>query len=159
VRSRALAAIGMTVLSSLLVGCNGGPSSSPEGMSNQGAYEGSDAATLTIIGFDVGCCFMEGSLHFARLEGPTNREWTMDQPLPLASPFDPNAPREVGSEAFGIKPADYAATFWQRPCDANCGNLDPVASQCRITFTAQAGARIRIDVSFPLQKQCTAVVS
>jgi hypothetical protein len=120
---------------------------------------GRGPATLTVVGMDVGCCYIEGSLHFARLKGPTAREWQMDQPLPLASAEQPNSQVEVGSVTFEIVPGDYVATFWQRPCDGNCGNLDPVVSQCSLTFPAQAGTAIRIDVTFPLQKPCTAQVS
>lgn len=150
-RSQWIVAVAIAIL---LVGC------SPHGSTGAGSrLVGHGPAHLTVIGFDVGCCYVEGSLHFARLQGPTTREWGMDQPLPRASAFDPNAPREVGRETFDLNPGDYTATFWQRPCDANCGNLDPVASQCSVTFGAEAGVSIRIDVTFPLQKPCTAQVS
>ena len=138
----------------LLAGC------SPSGLTGASSRPGvRGPSTLTVIGYDVGCCYIEGSLHFARLQGPTTREWQMDQPLPLPPGSDPNAPREVGSETFDIDPGDYTATFWQRPCNGNCGILDPIESQCRVTFGAQAGVAIRIDVRFPVQKQCTARVS
>jgi hypothetical protein len=138
----------------LLAGCS---PAAPAGGS--GRLVGHGPAIVTVTGFDVGCCYIEGSLHFGRLQGPTPGEWGMDQPLPMASASDLNAPREVGSKTFDLDPGDYTATFWQRPCDGNCGNLDPVASQCSVTFGAQAGVSVRIDVTFALQKPCTAQVS
>jgi len=153
---RALAGAG--VLCWLLSACLGGPSETRSPQPTAGDYTGSDAATLVVIGFDIGCCYTEGSLHFARLEGPSPREWQMDQSLPLPS-IGPNDPREVGSATLVIRPGRYVATFWQRPCDANCGNLDPMVSQCSARFTAEPTEHLRIDVSFPLNQQCSAVVT
>jgi hypothetical protein len=153
-----LALAGTGVLSLLLSACFSGPPESPTPRPTTSEYEGPDAATLVVLGTDIGCCYVEGSLHFARLEGPTTREWKMDQPLPLGS-TGPNDPMEVGSRALRIRPGEYVANFWQRPCDGNCDNLDPIVSQCRATFTARPSEHLRIDVSFPLDQQCTAVVT
>jgi len=163
VKSRAIALLAFVMTALLLVACFQLPFSFrvPSPIPSGGAYTGSDSATLTINSIDVGCCYVEGSLHFGRIDGPTVHEWKMDEPVPRGSgqTFAPNGPFAIGTQTFGIQPGDYTATFAQRPCDGNCGNLDAVVSQCSVTFSAEARASIRIEVTFPLEKQCTTQVS
>ena len=41
-------------------------------------YVGEDAATITVTTEQVGCCYIEGSLRFARLDGPSSFDWAVD---------------------------------------------------------------------------------
>ena len=36
-----------------------------------------------------------------------------------------------------LAPGTYTITSWQRPCDGNCGYLDPPTDRCRRTITLE----------------------
>jgi hypothetical protein len=63
--------------------------------------------------------------------------------------------RSGGGDAFGyfvkresdpvfskvLAPGRYTVESWQRPCDGNCGYLDPPTDRCRQTITLRADQR------------------
>jgi hypothetical protein len=118
-------------------------------------YRGDDAGTLQIRTEQSGCCYIEGSLHFARLEGPTRGEFSLEDSKDRD--FDPRGPNVVGVLSFGLKPGHYRLSVWERVCDGNCQpeNLDEPGSAAEAEFDIVQGEELSVLVRFPLLKQTT----
>ena len=98
-----------------------------------GQAEGGDSASVQIdqhFDLDRGTTYVEGSLSYFRLEGPT----TIEQQL-----------TDDGAE-LELDPGRYVLRSWQRPCDGNCDFLDAPTDRCSAAFEASAGARLRAEI-------------
>jgi hypothetical protein len=49
----------------------------------------------------------------------------------------------------------YLVTSYVRPCDANCGNLDPPSETCSSTISVEGGSRVALDVVLHTSQGCT----
>jgi hypothetical protein len=105
-------------------------------------YHGPDAATVIVKTAQIDCCYIEGALRFARLDGPTGFEWAVDG----------------GQQELTLKPGKYTLTEWEQVCDGNCGILDPPTNHCTIDFSAAPRATLEILVSFPIPEPCVATL-
>lgn len=74
--------------------------------------------------------YIEGSLSYIRLEGPTRVEEQLSE----------------GRGQLQLEPGSYALSSWQRPCDGNCGYLDAPTDRCSATFEAGAGAALHASI-------------
>lgn len=45
-----------------------------------------------------------------------------------------------------VQAGSYRLVFSVRPCDANCGNLDPLAEQCSSSFDVHVGEEVALTV-------------
>jgi len=54
-----------------------------------------------------------------------------------------------------LDPGSYTMVSFQRPCDGNCGTLDPPADQCSLAIEALAGSVIKTTVRLSPGKGCT----
>src|SRR6266702_2698797 len=50
----------------------------PQPLPTRAGYSASDSALLRVRAVDIGCCYIEGSLHFAQLSGPTSMTWQVN---------------------------------------------------------------------------------
>jgi hypothetical protein len=53
-----------------------------------------------------------------------------------------------------LAPGRYVVTSYQRPCDGNCGYLDPPTDRCRTTVTLAADDDIVLNVEFAPGQGC-----
>src|SRR5262245_28542561 len=79
-----------------------------------------------------GPLYIEGSLSFLGVD--------------LASAGDPPEAKQVTAAGPGavifdelLVPDEYRLVSYQRPCDANCGYLDPPTDRCTLTLDLQPG--------------------
>jgi hypothetical protein len=144
------------LLGSVLAGCSWLGIGLPGDLSGSDIYVGSDAARVTVTTEQVGCCYIEGSLRFARLDGPSSFDWVVDDGSGSGSSM--NEAFVVGVQTSSVKPGDYRLTAWEQVCDGNCDNLDPSTSECTLEFTAPPGGVVEILVSFPIPEACTATL-
>jgi hypothetical protein len=115
---------------------------------------GEGAATITVTTEQIGCCYMEGSLRFARLDGPSSFDWAVDDGS--GSDLGADDRFEVGVQTSSVKPGDYTLTSWEQVCDGNCDNLDEPSSHCTLEFAALPGETVEILVSYTVPEPCTA---
>ena len=127
----------------------------PQPLPSGAGNSGSDEVVLLVEAVDVGCCFIEGSLHFVQLEGPTSMTWQIN---PAKAVSLANDSWRYDEPPLPVRPGSYTVTFWQRPCDGNCGYLDPEVTRCSDSFVANSGDQVGIDAHFPIQAQCSVSV-
>jgi hypothetical protein len=136
----------VTILIAILAGCRavGGGGSPVETPTPTPA-----PAVIEFSTMQDGCCWTEGALSYATLDGPTRVE-----ELPLEDrvdrDFDMNKPMVIGVRKVTITPGHYTLTVWQRPCDGNCGYLDPPTGQATAEFDVTAGQELSIRILFSL---------
>jgi hypothetical protein len=54
-----------------------------------------------------------------------------------------------------IAPGRYRLESYERPCDGNCGLLDPPTDACTGSVTAKAGAMVTVRVTLKPARGCT----
>lgn len=86
-----------------------------------------------------GPMYIEGSVSYVRLEGPETVERQLDD----------------GLAELEVDAGRYVLQSWQRPCDGNCGYLDPPTDRCETTFEAGAGAALHALIVVRPGKGCT----
>jgi hypothetical protein len=142
------------VIAIVLAGCSWLGIERPGTLSGGDVYVGEDAATITVTTEQVGCCYMEGSLRFARLEGPSSFDWAVDDGSGSGAAADDRY--SIGVQTSSVEPGEYTLTAWEQVCDGNCDNLDPPQGQCTLEFTAMPGDAIEILVTYTIPDPCTA---
>jgi hypothetical protein len=65
--------------------------------------------------------------------------------------------RDLKNDRVSLKiPAGrYRLESYERPCDGNCGYLDPPTDNCSGIVTAEAGATVTVRVTLKPAKGCT----
>jgi hypothetical protein len=148
-----MGAIGLAVL---LSACSAWPFAErlPQVLPSAPLYTGSDAATITVRTTQVGCCYIEGSLRFARLDGPTSREWAVDDGSSRVLDADTYL---IGVQRVAVNPGHYTLTAYERVCSGNCDPefLEDPANQCSLEFDVAAARETIIDVTFPIPDVCS----
>jgi len=96
------------------------------------------------------CCWMEGSLSYTRLDGPSRLDDFRVDSKVEAGEFNPNQPLEIGRQTVSVTPGHYVLTVWQRPCDGNCGYLDPPTGNATAVFDVAPGQQLSVRVMFRL---------
>jgi hypothetical protein len=88
-------------------------------------------------------------LSYATLDGPSHiADINLDDQVDRD--FDPNKPLVIGVRRVIVLPGHYVLTVWQRPCDGNCGYLDPPAGFASVEFDVAANETLPIGVVFRL---------
>lgn len=127
-------------------------------LSGGDVYVGEDAASITVITEQTGCCYMEGALRFARLDGPSSFDWAVDD----GSGGDDvrrDGTFTVGVQKHSVMPGAYTLTTWEQVCGGNCDNLDEPTSHCSLDFTAAPRGKVEIRVTFPVGQACDSTVT
>lgn len=147
---------GIAMLVVALAGCEFLGIKMPGAQSSGDSYVGEDAATITVTTEQVGCCYIEGSLRFARLDGPSSFGWAVDDGSGRGSAA--NDRFVVGVQSKSVQPGNYTLTAWERVCSGNCGNLSPPGGWCTVEFTAEPGKSLEILVTYTIPEPCVAQV-
>ena len=63
--------------------------------------------------------------------------------------------RKTVETTVRLEPGSYRLVSFQRPCDGNCGLLDPPTDQCSSEIEAKAGARVEATVRLTPGEGCT----
>ena len=100
--------IGLVVLAIALTGCGIWP------------YPAPDAATVVIRTQQVGCCYIEGALHYGRLDGPTRGEFSLDGGAELGG--DLRDPIPIGEMSLTIAPGHYELTVGSGSATGTAGS-------------------------------------
>lgn len=101
-----------------------------------------------------GCCFTEGAMSYATLEGPSPQR-AMALEDGVDRDFDINAPFVIGVRQVTVAPGHYELKVWQRPCDGNCGYLDPPVGTASEEFDVTGGEHLPILITFRLMDRAT----
>ena len=101
-----------------------------------------------------GCCFIEGAMSYATLEGPSpHKEMALEDGVDRD--FDMNKPFVIGVHELQAVPGHYVLKVWQRPCDGNCGYLDPPVGMASAEFDVAGGEHLSILITFRLMDAAT----
>lgn len=89
--------------------------------------------------------WMEGSVGFARIEDGDGRVVYETPPRDGATAY----PRELVRRE--LPAGTYRITSWQRPCQGNCGLLDPPTARCEgeVELPPDATVRVTVEVADP----------
>ncbi|HEX5468861.1 MAG TPA: hypothetical protein VFW80_07420 [Gaiellaceae bacterium] len=117
-----------------------------------GSYEGSPPPTATLRVAQVldesGGLYAEGSRSYVRLVAPNDAVRAEEE-------LDP----ETQSIVLTVPAGPYTLESWQRPCDGNCGYLDPPTDRCSATLEVDAGTATRATVRLRPGEGCTIEVA
>jgi hypothetical protein len=96
-----------------------------------------------------GLMYREGSLGFLRV-APVNSGTDLDATeVPTAAP---GAQTTIFDER--LEPGEYRIVSYQRPCDGNCGYLDPPTDRCATTLQLGAGETREITIYVQPGRDC-----
>ena len=84
----------------------------------------------------TGGLYVEGSLGYVRLEDADGGKVFEEQ-------LDPDRPESTHDVPAG----DYVLKSWQRPCDGNCGYLDPPTDECQSALALPSGEHVRVTIT------------
>ena len=93
---------------------------------------------------------LEGSISYVRVTGE-------DGSVEFDAELSPGSTTRV-LDAF-LDPGTYRLESYQRPCDANCGFLDPPTDQCSTTFEINPERQATVRVTVTPGFGCRAVAS
>jgi hypothetical protein len=106
-------------------------------------------AVIELRAVQDGCCFIEGAMSYATLEGPSpHKEMALEDGVDRD--FDINKPFVIGMHRLPVAPGHYVLKVWQRPCDGNCGYLDPPVGMASKEFDVIGGEHLSILITFRL---------
>ncbi|MGH8916408.1 MAG: hypothetical protein ACRDZM_18065 [Acidimicrobiia bacterium] len=92
-------------------------------------------ATIRVFQEQRSCCYIEGQVSYLAVAGEEHEfRLTRVGVVPLVE-------LEVPIGRFDVE-------SWQRPCDGNCGSLDPPVNQCSMAVDPGPGETVRLLVSF-----------
>ena len=152
-RRRVLAVVPALLVMAVLAGsCSllGFGESYPQPLPTRAGYSGSNGAFLYVRAVNPpnasGEVYIEGTLKFTRIDGPTALTWQVNAWTGEDGPI-------------GIETGSYSIAFWERPCDGNCDYLDPEVSRCSADFEARPGDEVIVEARFPMHQPCSAAVT
>ncbi len=113
-----------------------------------GSETGGDKPTGLLVVKQVqtgGPYYIEGSKSYVRAE-PGGHD------VELSSSRTPTA-------SLKLAPGDYTLQSWQRPCDGNCGALDPPTDRCAGPVTVTSGSETHVTINLRAGEACEIVAS
>jgi hypothetical protein len=133
--ARVLTLVGCVVAALLPAACGNGPERSV----------GSNRATLRVQQVWIpGSLYVEGSYSYVRLE-------RAGEEVVQVRLTDARTPRAT----IRLEPGSYRLVSFQRPCDGNCGSLDPPTDRCDLALEASAEAILEATVRLSPGRGCT----
>lgn len=136
-------------LASLAVAaCGGTPSADPGGTTEP------EAISVRVRQlYDVsGGVYVEGTYSYVRideLDGDTVVEKKLDDPTQR------DDRTFVSTTTLSLDPGTYRLVSYQRPCDGNCGYLDPPTDRCAREIVVEAGTPLAVTISLQPGEGCT----
>ncbi|MFN8051202.1 MAG: hypothetical protein U0Q22_07205 [Acidimicrobiales bacterium] len=104
-------------------------------------------ARLRLSQHQTGCCYTEGQISTAILRGPDGDE-VVNTTFMARAMVVPVLDRR-------LEPGTYEVESYQRPCDGNCGFLDPPTDRCVEHVTLAADETVFLTASFAPGSGCT----
>ena len=99
-----------------------------------------DIATLVVSNTGSGPVYIEGAISFVRVE--SNGKAIEEKRL------------ERNSVSFSLRPGEYELVGYDRPCDGNCGYLDPPTDRCSHLFGLRRGDRLLATIRMQAGDPC-----
>ena len=93
--------------------------------------------------------YIEGAKSYVSAE-PENGSDTKEAELSYAD--------RASTGSLRLDPGRYTLKSWQRPCDGNCGYLDPPTDECSAPVEVTSGADTRVKIEVEPGKGCKIAV-
>ena len=90
--------------------------------------------------------YAEGALSYLAVEAPDGDELIEAELAP--------ADKEQAA-TLRLDPGTYRLVSWQRPCEGNCGTLDPPTDRCEQVFTLEPSTPVKADIEVRAGRGCT----
>ena len=103
-------------------------------------------ARLRIRQHQTSCCYIEGQVSYLIVRDEDGR-------IVAERAFSGLRPNRAAIDAR-LAPGRYVVTSYQRPCDGNCGYLDPPTDRCRTTVTLATDDDVILTVEFAPGQGC-----
>jgi hypothetical protein len=103
-------------------------------------------ARLRIHQRQTSCCYIEGQVSYLIVRDA-------DGHILAERAFSGVRPNRPAIDVR-LAPGRYVVTSYQRPCDGNCGYLDPPTDRCRTTVTLAADDDVVLNVEFAPGQGC-----
>jgi hypothetical protein len=156
----ALAGVALVLL---LAACgNDGGASGPSAPTTSGSVPASSAPTTTepeltppgpgltaqlrIHQRQTACCYIEGQVSYLVVRDE-------DGNVVVEQEFTRSRPNRPAVDVQ-LAPGRYIVTSYQRPCDGNCGYLDPPTDRCKTTITLAPDDIVLMTVEFAPGQGC-----
>ena len=109
------------------------------------ASGGAKPAQLRVVQIQLpGSFYIEGSYSYIRIERPDGRK-VLQRRLPA---------RRRPTLTVSLRAGSYRLVSWQRPCDGNCGYLDPPTDRCARGFTLKRGQLLKATIRLKAGSGC-----
>jgi len=108
------------------------------------AAQGNGKVILSLSG--RGPLYFEGAITYFRVRPSGDSKW-IEKSL------------KNQSESFSLAAGEYEIESYVRPCDGNCGLLDPPTDRCQTTFRLKAGETLYAVRMQSNEGKCTLAVS
>ena len=102
---------------------------------------------LRVTQHQLSCCYTEGQVSFLTIRDAGGTEFAARQFQALGDVYP--------AIEIDLPVGSYLVESYQRPCDGNCGFLDPPTDQCSQTLDIQAGTSSFLTAAFGPGKGCT----
>ena len=103
--------------------------------------------------YDIsGGVYVEGAYSYVRvdeLDGDTVVEKKLDDPTQR------DDRTFVSTAALSLDPGTYRLVSYQRPCEGNCGYLDPPTDRCAREIVVEAGTPLAVTINLRPGAGCT----
>jgi hypothetical protein len=116
------------------------------GNTSEPAGEGSgpvDVRLQQVLDFSKGR-YTEGSYSYVRVERPDGEDVLKER---LGNERECSESECVSEIVLRLAPGEYRLASFQRPCDGNCGFLDPPTDRCDRLIEVRAGAAQNVVVT------------
>jgi hypothetical protein len=104
------------------------------------------SARLRIRQHQTSCCYIEGQVSYLIVRDENGQ-------VVAERAFSDTRPNRPAIDVR-LAPGRYVVTSYQRPCDGNCGYLDPPTDRCRLTITLAANDDVVSTVEFAPGQGC-----
>jgi hypothetical protein len=103
---------------------------------------GTNAVDVRVRQVMQGAGYVEGAYSYIRVES-TSGDKLLDERLPAATG---HYPAFVSETVLRLDPGEYRFVSFQRPCDGNCGSLDPPTDECKQIIRVDESADLTVTV-------------
>jgi hypothetical protein len=104
---------------------------------------------LRISHRQTSCCYIEGQISYVLVKD-------RDGKVVVSRHFMTSKPGQPVIDVQ-LPPGRYVVASYHRPCDGNCGYLDPPTDRCSTRITVAAGDDVELMVKFAPGRGCTLV--
>jgi hypothetical protein len=96
--------------------------------------------------------YVEGAFSYVRIEDANGNE-LVEKRLDDSEQADDLVP--TSTTTLGLDPGTYRLVSYQRPCDGNCGYLDPPTDKCSREIVVDSGGPMTVTIRVQPGEGCT----